>query len=190
MTEQQASVDDDAPTLLPGAATVLDADTIQAKCADTQPASSKPSLIGLDLDEMTAALASLGFKPFRAKQIWNWIYARGASDFEQMTNISKQSRAELAEHFTVSRPSIAKHLVSTDGTQKWLVEYADKNKIESVFIPESERGSLCISSQVGCTLACTFCHTGTMKLVRNLTCLLYTSPSPRDRQKSRMPSSA
>lgn len=164
-------IDDDAPMMLPSAATTLEPDTISAGsgCGAKPMAAGLPSLIGLDLGELTAAVASLDLKPYRAKQLWNWIYARGASDFEQMTNISKSARATLAEHFSVSRPTIARHLISTDGTQKWLLEFQDGNKIESVFIPEKERGSLCISSQVGCTLSCTFCHTGTMKLVRNLT---------------------
>src|SRR5690606_34231181 len=99
---------------------------------------------------------------FRAKQIWQWVYCKGATSFEQMTSISKDGQAKLAEHFTVARPAIAQNLTSFDGTRKWLLEFPDSNKIETVFIPEADRGALCVSSQVGCTLACSFCHTGTM----------------------------
>jgi len=125
-------------------------------------------LIGLTLLELTKKLKELGFEPFRAKQIWHWLYAKGATDFAQMTTIAKKQQAELAEHFIINRPSIAKDLTSFDTTRKWLLAFADGNKVETVFIPEEDRGALCVSSQVGCTLSCTFCHTGTMKLVRNL----------------------
>ncbi len=128
-----------------------------------------PSLVGLDMDELKAALASVGLEGYRAKQVWQWLYHHGVSDFEGMSNLSKAQRQVLAEHFTVARPVIHTHQLSEDGTQKWLLEYRDGNKAEMVFIPEKERGTLCISSQVGCTLTCTFCHTGTQRLVRNLT---------------------
>ncbi|MDX2113974.1 MAG: 23S rRNA (adenine(2503)-C(2))-methyltransferase RlmN [Alphaproteobacteria bacterium] len=131
--------------------------------------SSKTHLIGLTRDELAQKLAEHGFEPFRAKQIWQWIYVKGATDFRQMTSINKAGQARLAEHFDLARPGIDKNLTSFDGTRKWLLEFEDKNKVESVFIPEEDRGALCVSSQVGCTLSCSFCHTGTMKLVRNLT---------------------
>ncbi|MBM3619029.1 MAG: 23S rRNA (adenine(2503)-C(2))-methyltransferase RlmN, partial [Alphaproteobacteria bacterium] len=114
-------------------------------------------------------LASVGVEKFRAKQMWNWMYVKGIRRFEDMSNISKALHPKLNEHFYIGRPGIDQNLTSTDGTRKWLFEFHDHNKVETVFIPESDRGALCVSSQVGCTLTCTFCHTGTMKLVRNLT---------------------
>ncbi len=131
--------------------------------------SVKPNLVGLAPDQLKAAVVSLGVEPFRAKQIWNWIYSRGATDFTQMTNIKKETQALLAEHFTIARAGISRNAVSFDQTQKWLLKFADENEVETVFIPDVPRGTLCVSSQVGCTLACTFCHTGTQRLVRNLT---------------------
>lgn len=130
--------------------------------------SEKTHLIGLTRQELTDKLAALGFEPFRAKQIWHWMYIKGVTDFSAMTTIAKKQQALLAEHFTLARPAIAKDLTSFDATRKWLLQFADGNKIETVFIPEEDRGALCVSSQVGCTLSCSFCHTGTMKLVRNL----------------------
>jgi 23S rRNA (adenine2503-C2)-methyltransferase len=150
--------------------------TTQSACAATAATSAlqaqlpaKTRLIGLDMAELSAALASVGCEKFRAKQIWNWMYVKGVTDFEAMSNIAKPMREKLAEHFTISRPRIDVDLASVDGTRKWLLEYTDGNKVEAVFIPDTDRGALCVSSQVGCTLTCTFCHTGTMKLVRNLT---------------------
>jgi 23S rRNA (adenine2503-C2)-methyltransferase len=128
----------------------------------------KINIIGLTRAELTAKLAEFGFEAFRAKQIWHWVYVKGVTDFAQMTTIAKDRHALLAEHFTLARPAIAKNLTSFDGTRKWLLEFPDGNKIETVFIPEEDRGALCVSSQVGCTLSCSFCHTGTMPLVRNL----------------------
>ena len=126
------------------------------------------NLIGLDLVEMTEALRDLGEPAFRAKQLWQWVYHHGASEFAAMSNLSKAFRAKLAETFLLDRPGVASHQVSSDGTQKWLLTFADGNQAEMVYIPESDRGTLCISSQVGCTLTCKFCHTGTQRLVRNL----------------------
>jgi len=126
------------------------------------------NLIGLSKKYLEEKLIEIGEKPFRAKQIWNWIYARGALSFDEMTNISKETRAVLAQHFSISRPEISKDLTSFDGTRKWLVKFTDGKEVEVVFIPEETRGTLCISSQVGCTLACKFCHTGTQTWVRNL----------------------
>ena len=130
---------------------------------------SRINLIGLSREEMSAALAGVGAEKFRAKQVWQWIYGKGATGFDQMTTIAKPQQKLFAEHFTIERPGIDRALTSSDGTRKWLLNFADGNKIETVHIPEEDRGALCVSSQVGCTLSCTFCHTGTMKLVRNLT---------------------
>jgi len=131
--------------------------------------SKKTPIIGLTRQELTGQLTALGIEPFRAKQIWHWVYTKGATGFEQITTIAKKQQAMLDEHFIINRPKIAKDLTSFDNTRKWLLEFTDGNKVETVFIPEEDRGALCVSSQVGCTLSCTFCHTGTMKLVRNLT---------------------
>lgn len=130
------------------------------------------NLIGLNKEILEEKLVALGEKPFRAKQIWNWIYARGAKSFAEMTDISKESREILAQNFTIKRPEISKDLIAFDGTRKFLVKFDDEREVEAVFIPEETssrwRGTLCISSQVGCTLACKFCHTGTQTWVRNL----------------------
>jgi len=128
----------------------------------------KTQIVGLTREELTEKLKAHGFEPFRAKQIWHWIYTKGVTSFDQMTTIAKDRHALLDEHFTIKRPGIAKDLTSFDSTRKWLLEFQDGNKVETVFIPEEDRGALCVSSQVGCTLSCTFCHTGTMNLVRNL----------------------
>jgi 23S rRNA (adenine2503-C2)-methyltransferase len=143
------------------------------------PAPVKPSLAGATRAELGEALHALGLPErevkMRAAQLWHWIYFRGARDFDQMLNVAKPMRARLAERFTLDRPSIAAEQVSSDGTRKWLIKMGatgpfDKGaEIECVYIPEADRGTLCVSSQVGCTLNCTFCHTGTQKLVRNLT---------------------
>lgn len=125
-------------------------------------------LINLTKQELTQILQEINLPKFRAAQIWNWLYVRGCKDFAQMTNISKETREVLAQNFTISRPGIDKDNTALDGTRKWLVKFADNNLVEMVFIPEETRGTLCISSQVGCTLACKFCHTGTQTLVRNL----------------------
>lgn len=130
---------------------------------------SKPGLIGLPREEFTDAITSTGAEKWRSKQIWHWIYHHGVTDFMAMQNVAKSMRESLTEHYVLNRPEIAKELLSEDGTRKWLLRFADGNQAETVFIPEEDRGTLCISSQVGCTLTCTFCHTGTQKLVRNLT---------------------
>lgn len=128
----------------------------------------KRNLIGLDRAELTAALSAHGLEPFRTKQIWQWIYARGARQFDEMTNLSKAVRETLTQHFVINRPDMSRQQISNDGTRKWLVRMIDGQECESVFIPEEDRGALCVSSQVGCTLTCRFCHTGTQPLVRNL----------------------
>jgi 23S rRNA (adenine2503-C2)-methyltransferase len=127
------------------------------------------NLVGLARDELADELAAIGEKPFRTAQLWHWIYHRGARDFGAMTTLSKALRGRLAERFTLDRPAIANEQRSRDGTRKWLLRFDDGNEAEAVFIPEDDRGALCMSSQVGCTLTCTFCHTGTQRLVRNLT---------------------
>ena len=131
------------------------------------------NLIGLTRDGMRAALIAAGTPEKQAKmrvtQIWQWIYIWGARDFEVMTNLAKGYRAELAQHFVIELPEVVRRDISADGTRKYLVRIAGGNEVEVVYIPEVDRGTLCISSQVGCTLTCSFCHTGTQKLVRNLT---------------------
>lgn len=131
-------------------------------------------LPGLDRVEIAAHLSAMGIEPkkvrMRANQIFNWLYHWGVTDFEQMTNIAKGVREQLAEKFTLDRPEIVERLISEDGTRKYLIRMAPGIEVESVFIPDVSRsGALCVSSQVGCTLTCTFCHTGTQRLVRNLT---------------------
>ncbi|MDC0639552.1 23S rRNA (adenine(2503)-C(2))-methyltransferase RlmN [Planktomarina temperata] len=131
------------------------------------------NLVGLTRDALQEALITAGTPAKQVKmrlgQLWQWIYEKGVRDFEQMTNLSKDYRALLADHFVIAIPEVISKQVSTDGTRKYLVRIAGGHEVETVYIPESDRGTLCISSQVGCTLTCSFCHTGTQKLVRNLT---------------------
>lgn len=130
--------------------------------------SDKKNLFALSKEELIEAITKIGEKPFRARQIWNWLYLKGIKDFDEMSDVSKKFRDILKENFSLIRPGISKDLISFDGTRKWLVKFHDGREVEMVFIPEETRGTLCISSQVGCTLACKFCHTGTQTLVRNL----------------------
>ncbi|GIK80024.1 MAG: dual-specificity RNA methyltransferase RlmN [Alphaproteobacteria bacterium] len=142
-------------------------------------APDKPSLVGLSRAALAEKLAEVGVpersRRMRAQQIWHWLYARGAQDFERMTSVSKELRAQLTGHFTLARPDVVAEQVSADGTRKWLLQLPGEHPgekphlVETVYIPETDRGTLCVSSQVGCTLACAFCHTGTQRLVRNLT---------------------
>jgi 23S rRNA (adenine2503-C2)-methyltransferase len=142
-------------------------------------AADKPSLAGLGRDELRAALAAAGVPEkqlrMRVNQLYSWLYVRGVASFDAMTDVAKELRAELSQRYTLVRPEIVTEQVSVDGTRKWLLRLPAQGRdgkapeIETVYIPESERGTLCISSQVGCTLNCTFCHTGTQRLVRNLT---------------------
>ena len=125
-------------------------------------------LVGLTREELAAEMAAIGAAPFRARQLWHWIYHRGAVDFTAMTTLAKEFRAALAARFVVARPVPTLALHSADGTRKWLLRFADGQEVECVHIPEEDRGTLCVSSQVGCTLTCKFCHTGTQLLVRNL----------------------
>ena len=133
-------------------------------------ADGRRELVGLSRDELASALAEIGEKPFRAKQLWHWIYHQGATDFAAMSTIAKPLQARLAEHFIVGRPEIATEQTSRDETRKWLFRFRDGQEAETVYIPDrrEDRGAVCISSQVGCTLSCRFCHTGTQALVRNL----------------------
>nr|WP_084705003.1 23S rRNA (adenine(2503)-C(2))-methyltransferase RlmN [Beijerinckia mobilis] len=138
-----------------------------------------PSLLGATREELAAALAAIGVPErelrMRTTQIWHWIYFHGIRSFDSMLNVGKNLRTALAEHYSLERPQVISEQLSTDGTRKWLIRLASEtegargDEVECVYIPESDRGTLCISSQVGCTLTCTFCHTGTQKLVRNLT---------------------
>jgi 23S rRNA (adenine2503-C2)-methyltransferase len=130
------------------------------------------SLIGLDREALKTALTTGGVPAkslaMRVNQLWNWIYVHGAKDFASMTNLAKDFRALLETSFTLGRPEIVTAQISQDGTRKWLLRTGPGIEFETVYIPESDRGTLCVSSQVGCTLSCRFCHTGTQKLVRNL----------------------
>ena len=130
-------------------------------------------LIGLSKDQLRDALVTGGLDlkqaKLRGKQIWHWLYNRGATEFTQMTDVAKAQHPWLTERFAISRPEVVEAQVSADGTRKWLLRSPDAQDYEMVFIPDADRGTLCVSSQVGCTLNCRFCHTGTMRLVRNLT---------------------
>jgi 23S rRNA (adenine2503-C2)-methyltransferase len=133
----------------------------------------RPALIGMDKPALKAALAAAGVSEkqlsMRVGQLWNWIYVHGARDFAAMTNLARDFRALLENSFTLARPDVVTAQVSRDGTRKWLLKTGPGIEFETVYIPEEDRGTLCVSSQVGCTLTCRFCHTGTQKLVRNLT---------------------
>jgi 23S rRNA (adenine2503-C2)-methyltransferase len=139
---------------------------------------AQPSLVGMPRAMLAQALTEVGVpegqRRMRLQQIWHWLYVRGAQDFDAMTTLSKDLRAALARRFTLARPPTASEQISVDGTRKWLIQLSGEraeapHEVECVYIPETDRGTLCISSQVGCTLNCSFCHTGTQRLVRNLT---------------------
>jgi 23S rRNA (adenine2503-C2)-methyltransferase len=144
---------------------------------------AKPSLVGFSRAQLTEALASIGVpaaqRNMRVQQIWHWLYVRGARNFDAMTSVSKELRAVLERHLTLARPEVVAEQISVDGTRKWLLRLPGEqsgeasgerpHEVECVYIPEADRGTLCVSSQVGCTLTCSFCHTGTQRLVRNLT---------------------
>jgi 23S rRNA (adenine2503-C2)-methyltransferase len=127
-------------------------------------------LVGLSREELTAEMLAMGEKPFRAKQLWHWLYHQGETDFARMNTIAKPMQMKLAERFVVGRPEVATQQDSADGTRKWLFRFRDHQQVETVYIPsaDEDRGAVCISTQVGCTLSCRFCHTGTQALVRNL----------------------
>ena len=156
-----------------------DAILVEKTPLETYVPPAKPSLIGLSRTELADRLGEIGVQPsqrkMRVQQLWHWLYFRGAQSFDDMTSISKGIRAELAQHFTVDRPEVVAEQISNDGTRKWLLRLPSgdnvekAHEVECVYIPETDRGTLCVSSQVGCTLNCSFCHTGTQRLVRNLT---------------------
>ena len=156
----------------------------------------KRSLMGLPREQLSEALNILDIpekqKNMRLNQVWGWLYNKGSKSIDEMTTLSLDLRRELEDHFDLSRPKISEDQISKDGTRKWLLKFKDGSEVETVFIPDNDRGTLCVSSQVGCTLNCTFCHTGTQKLVRNLTaqeivaqvvvakdCLQEWNPEPR-----------
>ena len=156
---------------------VLDTSDDPTRPLDTVPP-AKPTLAGLNRAGLSAALSRAGVPDkqlrMRVNQLWRWMYVTGVTTFDDMTDVSKDMRAELSQNFTLARPEVVTEQVSIDGTRKWLLRLpkraneARAPEIETVYIPEEDRGTLCISSQVGCTLTCTFCHTGTQRLVRNL----------------------
>ena len=133
----------------------------------------KRSLMGLPREQLSEALNVLDIperqKNMRLNQVWGWLYNKGSKSIDEMTTLSLDLRRELEDNFDLSRPEISEDQISKDGTRKWLLKFKDGSEVETVFIPDNDRGTLCVSSQVGCTLNCTFCHTGTQKLVRNLT---------------------
>ena len=153
-------------------------DPATGRCLPAPSDTQKPSLIGMTRAELGEALAEVGVPNrqigMRAGQLWHWVYVRGASDFDQMSNVSKDLRQSLGERYSLAAPQVVSEQVSADGTRKWLLRFPARGagrpvEIETVYIPEAGRGTLCVSSQVGCTLTCSFCHTGTQMLVRNLT---------------------
>jgi len=146
----------------------VSADPAPVNVPGTEP-DPRPNLVGMDRDDLRILVEDMGEPAFRAKQLFQWIYHKGCEDFGAMANLGKALRAKLADGYRIARPETTADLLSSDGTRKWLLRFDDGNEAEMVFIPEEDRGTLCISSQVGCTLTCTFCHTGTQRLVRNLT---------------------
>jgi 23S rRNA (adenine2503-C2)-methyltransferase len=152
--------------------------TAEPRAATYIPNDTRRNIVGLSRVQLTDVLADVGVtekqRRMRMRQLWHWMYNRGVTDFSVMTDISKDMQRKLDEAFVIARPEVVTEQISSDGTRKWLLRLAPDEKgarheIETVYIPEEDRGTLCISSQVGCTLTCTFCHTGTQKLVRNLT---------------------
>ena len=125
-------------------------------------------LLGLSAEELEATIVDAGLPKFRARQLWRWAWRHGLTSFDEMSDLAKPVREQFATMFSLDRPVVTSRQNSTDGTIKWLLRFADGNEAETVYIPDKDRGTLCISSQVGCTLTCSFCHTGTQKLVRNL----------------------
>jgi len=130
---------------------------------------SRRSLLSLEPDDLESEIIALGLPRFRARQLWRWIWRHGVTEFSDMTELGKSVQALLAERFHVDRPAVSRRQVSSDGTIKWLIRLSDGQEAETVYIPDDNRGTLCISSQIGCALTCSFCHTGTQRLVRNLT---------------------
>ena len=155
-----------------------DTDALEKTALERYVAPAKPSLVGLSRAALADALDTVGVpaaqRKMRVQQLWHWMYVRGAQSFDAMTSVSKQLRTTLERHFTLVRPEMVAEQVSVDGTRKWLLRLPSQHpgerphEVECVYIPEADRGTLCLSSQVGCTLNCSFCHTGTQRLVRNL----------------------
>ena len=163
------------PTGLPAGLSQTEASRILAKAAlhappPAQMPDGRRELVGLSRAELVAELEAIGEKPFRAKQIWHWIYNQGATDFAAMSTIARPLQGKLAERFVIGRPAVSLVQTSTDDTRKWLFRFRDGAEAETVYIPDpqQDRGAVCISSQIGCTLSCRFCHTGTQRLLRNL----------------------
>ncbi len=155
--------------------TAAERDRILAKAAAFAPPGNvlpdgRRDLVGLSREELAAAVAAAGEQPFRAKQLWHWIYHQGVTDFARMSSIARPLQDKLAQHFVVGRPDVALDQLSQDQTRKFLFKFRDNEAVETVYIPDpvQDRGAVCISSQVGCTLSCRFCHTGTQRLARNL----------------------
>ena len=156
-----------------------DIDLIEKTPLERYVAPEKPSLIGFTRAQLSDALGSVGVpetqRKMRVQQLWHWIYFRGLTSFDEMSSVSKELRGALADRFTLARPEVVAEQVSVDGTRKWLLRLPSEvpgerpHEVECVYIPDTERGTLCVSSQLGCTLNCSFCHTGTQRLVRNLT---------------------
>ncbi len=135
---------------------------------DTIIPETRTPILGLCLDELEMRIEQLQLPRFRARQLWRWVWRHGLTDFSDMTDLGKPVQSLLAQQFHADRPQVSRRQDSTDGTIKWLIKLVDGQEAETVYIPDSDRGTLCISSQVGCTLTCSFCHTGTQRLVRNL----------------------
>jgi 23S rRNA (adenine2503-C2)-methyltransferase len=158
--------------------TLLETAPIEKSALERYVAPAKPSLVGLSRAALADALGTLGVpqreRKMRVQQLWHWIYVRGVTSFDMMSSVSKELRAKLDAHFTLARPEMVAEQISVDGTRKWLlrlpgeIEGERPHEVECVYIPDNDRGTLCVSSQVGCTLNCSFCHTGTQRLVRNL----------------------
>jgi 23S rRNA (adenine2503-C2)-methyltransferase len=178
-TRNLSTVPAEAGVAPPARGLAADDTPLEKIALETYVPPAKPSLIGLSRAQISEHLAAIGVAPaqrrMRVQQLWHWIYVRGARTFGEMTNVSKDMRAELEKHVTVDRPEVVAEQISNDGTRKWLLRLPSGNnlekphEVECVYIPETDRGTLCVSSQVGCTLNCSFCHTGTQRLVRNLT---------------------
>jgi 23S rRNA (adenine2503-C2)-methyltransferase len=126
------------------------------------------NLLGMSAEDLEATITAAGLPKFRARQLWRWVWRHGLTSFDEMSDLGKPVREKFTAMFSLDRPVVTSRMQSTDGTIKWLLRFADGNEAETVYIPDKDRGTLCISSQVGCTLTCSFCHTGTQKLVRNL----------------------
>lgn len=163
------------PGMAEAALTVQERDRILAKSALFDPPAhvtpdGRRDIVGLSREELAEEFAAIGEKPFRVKQVWHWVYHQGVTDFARMSTIARPLQERLAERFVIGRPATATEQVSVDETRKWLFRFRDGQQAETVYIPDpdEDRGALCISSQVGCTLSCRFCHTGTQTLVRNL----------------------